>query len=186
MWEINRPGGSLGRSQSCNLALRMWGDASITDQVLDRLARSTVCPQPVAGHRPQTTRPSRVAFSGGRLLLLLRPLLRRAVHRTVAAPPSEPSIRLSWRPCCSPCRNATAAGGTFRFTTTISPTARPWRSCRWCAAGRRPRAAVRRNDDPQGGDLFRTRFIDPHDGPQAIGGRADGPNGESVARRKRP
>ena len=34
MWEINRPGGSLGRSQSCNLALRLWGDDSITDQVL--------------------------------------------------------------------------------------------------------------------------------------------------------
>jgi hypothetical protein len=31
---INRPGGSLGRSQACNLALRMWGDEQITDQVL--------------------------------------------------------------------------------------------------------------------------------------------------------
>ena len=31
---INRPGGSLGRSQSCNLALRLWGDEEITDQVL--------------------------------------------------------------------------------------------------------------------------------------------------------
>lgn len=39
---INRPGGSLGRSQACNLALRMWGDERVTDQVLidwlDRLA----------------------------------------------------------------------------------------------------------------------------------------------------
>jgi hypothetical protein len=34
MWEINRPGGSLGRSQACNLALRVWGDATITDDVL--------------------------------------------------------------------------------------------------------------------------------------------------------
>jgi hypothetical protein len=38
---INRPGGSLGRSQACNLALRLWGDESITDYVvkewLDRL-----------------------------------------------------------------------------------------------------------------------------------------------------
>jgi hypothetical protein len=31
---INRPGGSLGRSQACNLALRVWGDATITDDVL--------------------------------------------------------------------------------------------------------------------------------------------------------
>lgn len=34
MMSINRPGGSLGRSQACNLALRLWGDKSITDQVL--------------------------------------------------------------------------------------------------------------------------------------------------------
>jgi hypothetical protein len=38
---INRPGGSLGRTQACNLALRLWGDKTITDQLmvdwLDRL-----------------------------------------------------------------------------------------------------------------------------------------------------
>ena len=34
MHPINRPGGSLGRSQVCNLALRLWGDARITDDVL--------------------------------------------------------------------------------------------------------------------------------------------------------
>ncbi|MBC8290139.1 MAG: terpene cyclase/mutase family protein [Planctomycetes bacterium] len=32
---INRPGGSLGRSQACNIALRMWGDEKVTDKVLD-------------------------------------------------------------------------------------------------------------------------------------------------------
>ncbi len=41
MHEINRPGGSLGRSQVCNLALRLYGDERITDDVvktwLDRL-----------------------------------------------------------------------------------------------------------------------------------------------------
>ena len=41
MMPINRPGGSLGRSQACNLALRVWGDTSIEDTVcrewLDRL-----------------------------------------------------------------------------------------------------------------------------------------------------
>ncbi len=31
---INRPGGSLGRSQCCNLALRIWGDQKITDNVV--------------------------------------------------------------------------------------------------------------------------------------------------------
>lgn len=31
---INRPGGSLGRSQCCNAALRIWGDNTITDNVI--------------------------------------------------------------------------------------------------------------------------------------------------------
>jgi hypothetical protein len=35
MREINRPAGSLGRSQACNVALRLWGDEQITDQVLE-------------------------------------------------------------------------------------------------------------------------------------------------------
>lgn len=34
MRPINRPAGSLGRSQCCNAALRMWGDERITDDVL--------------------------------------------------------------------------------------------------------------------------------------------------------
>jgi hypothetical protein len=34
MHPINRPGGSLGRSQACNLSLRIWGDKKITDDVL--------------------------------------------------------------------------------------------------------------------------------------------------------
>jgi hypothetical protein len=34
MHPINRPGGSLGRSQACNLALRMYGDERVTDDVL--------------------------------------------------------------------------------------------------------------------------------------------------------
>lgn len=34
LYGINRPGGSLGRSQACNIALRYWGDKTITDEVL--------------------------------------------------------------------------------------------------------------------------------------------------------
>ena len=34
MHPINRPGGSLGRSQACNVALRVWNDQRITDEVL--------------------------------------------------------------------------------------------------------------------------------------------------------
>lgn len=32
---INRPGGSLGRSQACNLALRLYGDERVTDEVIE-------------------------------------------------------------------------------------------------------------------------------------------------------
>lgn len=34
MHPVNRPAGSLGRSQACNLALRKWGDKTVTDQLL--------------------------------------------------------------------------------------------------------------------------------------------------------
>ena len=38
---VNRPGGSLGRSQACNLAMRLWGDEAVTPRImttwLDRL-----------------------------------------------------------------------------------------------------------------------------------------------------
>ncbi len=34
-YDINRPGGSLGRSQACNVALRLWGDELVTDGVLE-------------------------------------------------------------------------------------------------------------------------------------------------------
>src|SRR5262245_11230333 len=32
---VNQPGGSLGRSQACSLALRVWGDREITDDILE-------------------------------------------------------------------------------------------------------------------------------------------------------
>ncbi len=31
---INQPGGSLGRSQACNIAMRLWGDTTVNDAVL--------------------------------------------------------------------------------------------------------------------------------------------------------
>jgi Prenyltransferase and squalene oxidase repeat len=33
--DINLPGGSLGRSQACALALRLWGDKAVTDEVME-------------------------------------------------------------------------------------------------------------------------------------------------------
>lgn len=34
MYGINRPGGSLGRTQACNIALRYWGDETVTDDIM--------------------------------------------------------------------------------------------------------------------------------------------------------
>ncbi len=78
--EINRPGGSLGRSQACNFALRLWGDRKVTDQVLtDWLDRLIVRNGWLDMGRKRPI-PARVAFHGRRLLLLLRPLLRDLVR----------------------------------------------------------------------------------------------------------
>ena len=75
---INRAGGSLGRSQACNLALRLWGDTTIDDKVccdwLDRL----ITGQRLAGHRSEATDTPRIALPSRRLLLLLRSLLCHA------------------------------------------------------------------------------------------------------------
>lgn len=42
MRPINRPAGSLGRSQACNFATRIWGDAAVTDDVLEDWLRRLV------------------------------------------------------------------------------------------------------------------------------------------------
>jgi hypothetical protein len=35
MMPVNRPGGSLGRSQACNAAMRLWGDKETTDAIIE-------------------------------------------------------------------------------------------------------------------------------------------------------
>ncbi|MCS7239318.1 MAG: terpene cyclase/mutase family protein [Thermoguttaceae bacterium] len=39
---VNRPAGSLGRSQACNLATRLWGDQAVTDLVLESWLRRLI------------------------------------------------------------------------------------------------------------------------------------------------
>ena len=88
---INLPGGSLGRSQACNAAMRIWGDKEVTDAIiinwLDRLfARNGWLD--MGRKRPI---PHESWFSGGGIFLLFRPLLRRRVHR-IAAPGRSPAF----------------------------------------------------------------------------------------------
>ncbi len=35
LYNVNRPAASLGRTQACNFALRVWGDESITDEITE-------------------------------------------------------------------------------------------------------------------------------------------------------
>jgi hypothetical protein len=35
MLPVNRPGGSVGRSQACNVAMRLWGDQETTDAIIE-------------------------------------------------------------------------------------------------------------------------------------------------------
>ncbi len=42
MRPINRPGGSLGRSQACNFATRLWGDPAVTDEVVEDWLRRLI------------------------------------------------------------------------------------------------------------------------------------------------
>ena len=127
MHPINRPGGSLGRSQVCNLALRLYGDERVTDDVLETWLDRLYRPQRLAQHGPQTAHPARIVLLRRRLLLLLRPLVRRPVHRPLPAA-ERPHFQdhLAHISCRS--RKRTAAGGTTRSTTTTSNTAPRWPS----------------------------------------------------------
>ena len=74
------------RRQPGPLASLQPGHAALGRQARDRrgaedLARPAVRAELVAGHRAEAAHPARIVVSGGRLLLLFRPLLRRAVHR---------------------------------------------------------------------------------------------------------
>ena len=51
MHPVNRPGGSLGRSQACNLAMRLWGDRAVTRRGVAGLAGPAVRPQRLARRR---------------------------------------------------------------------------------------------------------------------------------------
>ena len=125
MLPVNRPGGSLGRSQACNLAMRLWGDTTVTDAVLrtwlDRLfarngwldlGRKRPIPHEswfqVAGY----------FFYYGHYYAALCIEQLPAAERAAVPRPAGPRAAAA-------CRRRTAPGGTSRSTTTTSNTARP-------------------------------------------------------------
>ena len=94
LWRISRAGagdpdqpagGSLGRSQVCNLALRLYGDERVTDEVIETWLDRLVARNGWLSMGRKRPIPHESHFYGGRLFLLLRPLVRGAVHRAAAA-----------------------------------------------------------------------------------------------------
>jgi len=81
MMPINRPGGSLGRSQACNLALRLWGDKTIT-KASSRIGWTDWSSAMKAVLWRKRPIPHESWFQVAGYFLLLRPLLCRALHRT--------------------------------------------------------------------------------------------------------
>jgi len=68
MRPINRPGGSLGRSQACNLALRLWGDQKITRRSAQTWLNRLFARNGWLSIGPQTSHSSRIVVPGGRVL----------------------------------------------------------------------------------------------------------------------
>ena len=151
---INRPGGSLGRSQACNVALRLWGDRKITDGVLtewlDRLiVRNGWLDM---GRKRPIPHESHFMVAGyfyyyghyyATLCVAQLPPARRPFYQDHLA-----NILLGHQ-------ERTAPGGITRSTTTTSSTARPSRSCHSSTAACQPphRASRRSNRISQGSDL---------------------------------
>ena len=125
MMGINRPGGSLGRSQACNLALRLWGDAKVTDQVLkewlDRLITRNGWLD-IGRKRPI---PHESHFQVAGYFYYFGHYYATLCAEAPAHAGSARSTRTTWPGSCSRTRSATARGGTIRSTTTTSSTARP-------------------------------------------------------------
>ena len=126
MRPINRPGGSLGRSQACNVAMRLWGDPLVTDAVLrtwlDRLFAGT-CGSTSAGNAPfPTSRGSRWPAISSTSATIMRHCASSNSPR-----PSGRRFRTNWPTSCCVCRRRTAPGGISPCSTTTSSTGQPLR-----------------------------------------------------------
>ena len=81
--DINRPAGSLARSQACNAALRVFGEKAVTDEVLITWADRFLAREGFLSNVRKRPVPHEGAVPDRRIFLLLRHLL---FHRIRAAP----------------------------------------------------------------------------------------------------
>ena len=146
MLPVNRPGGSLGRSQACNLAMRLWGDKGVTDAVLrtwlDRLFARNLWLD-LGRKRPI---PHESWFQVAGYFFYYGHYYAGAGASSSCRRPSAGRTTTSWPTSCCRCRRRTAPGGTSRSTITTSSTARPSPSWPWGTASisRKSRRARRR------------------------------------------
>ena len=126
MLPINRPGGSLGRSQACNLAMRAWGDKQVTDVVvetwLDRLFARELWLD-MGRKRPI---PHESWFQvAGYFFYYGHYYAGRCIE--ILPPESARRSRTIWPRFSCGCNNRTVAGGISPCTITTSSMGRPLR-----------------------------------------------------------
>ena len=130
MLPINRPAGSLGRSQACNLALRLWEDKTITDTVLTKWLDRLVA-RAMSGSRSAAN--DRFPMSPGfrsPVISFTTDIITRRSASSSWTPRARSLTRGNWPVFSSRFRKRMARGGIFRSTITINNTGRPSPSCR--------------------------------------------------------
>jgi hypothetical protein len=119
--DINKPGGSVGRSQACNLVLRLYGDKSVTDEAMVAWARRLFSRNlwlDIGRKRPI---PHESWFQvAGYFFTMDITTLHFALNKFPRN--NRPNCDTNWHTSCSDCRRKMVRGGITRSTTTINST----------------------------------------------------------------
>ena len=119
---INRPGGSLGRTQACNLALRLWGDPKVTDPIVKAWLHRLFARNGWLDMARKTTIPHESFFAvAGYFFYFGHYYAGLLIHELPAADRPVFQDHLATSFACNP---RTDRGGTIRSTTTTNPTGR--------------------------------------------------------------
>ncbi len=123
MLGINRPAGSLGRSQACNAALRMWGDKEVTDLVLKNwLYRLFVRNGWLAIGRKRPI-PHESWFQVTAIFIIMGTTMLPIASRCFR-PKNVVRIAITWRKSSCSIKSQTAVGGIFQCMAITNRTAR--------------------------------------------------------------
>ena len=121
--DINRPAGSLGRSQACNACLRVFGEKAVTDEVLTTWADRFLAREGFLSNGRKRPVPHEAPFQIAGYFYYYGIYLFHRVRPICCRRKPTPPTRNASPPSSSRSRKRTARGGTIRSTTTTSPTA---------------------------------------------------------------